>query len=455
MILGVFKPIILFPIGIINHLDINETEAIIAHELAHFVRKDIYINTIQNIIEVLFYYHPAIWWISTNIKLERENCCDDQAIKYVGNNIQYAKTLVRIQEMAHSDIPYLALQFSKKNSFFTNRIKRILQMTQTRNYLKEKVLTSLLLLALIVFFSKDVIGNDPSVEDSVVNKEYEMEINTLKVKNDSIPHQKESIIIQRKTEDQDVKLSMENGKVTNLEIDGKKVDEKDYDKYKDIINDVNPRSHKKGNASTYFFGDGGNHMNFEFENHMGLDSLLKGFDFKSYGSFDQGQMREEMNKLKGQLGTMKFNLKGLDSLRFNLEDFDFPDMGMMKNHPNMKFYHFGEGEFPGLENEFHFYDGDNFDHPQLFREFDHESDGNFSESIGKALNRDGLLIPYQENRVELTGKYLKINGEKQPSNIWQKYKRIFEEQSGAVLQKNSKLEFKFEGKESKRKYRVY
>jgi hypothetical protein len=43
------------------------------------------------------------------------------------------------------------------------------------------------------------------------------------------------------------------------------------------------------------------------------------------------------------------------------------------------------------------------------------------------LNKDGLLIPGQENKVELTGKHLKINGEKQPTNIYQKYKRIFEE----------------------------
>jgi len=80
---------------------------------------------------------------------------------------------------------------------------------------------------------------------------------------------------------------------------------------------------------------------------------------------------------------------------------------------------------------------------------------NFSEALGNALNRDGLLIPNKENKVELTGKHLKINGEKQPTNIYQKYKRIFEETSGTTLEKNSKLEFKFEGKESKRKYRVY
>jgi len=80
---------------------------------------------------------------------------------------------------------------------------------------------------------------------------------------------------------------------------------------------------------------------------------------------------------------------------------------------------------------------------------------NFSDAIGNALNRDGLLITEKENKVELTGKYLKINGEKQPTNIFEKYKRIFEESSGTTLEKNSKLQFSFMGKEPKRKYRIY
>jgi beta-lactamase regulating signal transducer with metallopeptidase domain len=102
MILGLFKPIILFPIGVINQLDMSETEAILAHELAHFVRKDIYINVIQTFMEALLYYHPAIWWISSNIRLERESCCDDLAIGYLGDNVHYAKTLVK---------PHLSLTF--------------------------------------------------------------------------------------------------------------------------------------------------------------------------------------------------------------------------------------------------------------------------------------------------------------------------------------------------------
>ncbi|MBK8626197.1 MAG: hypothetical protein IPN86_11720 [Saprospiraceae bacterium] len=71
------------------------------------------------------------------IYVERENCCDEMAIGYLGDNIQYAKTLVKMQEIQVNG-PTLALNFNHKNSFFSNRIKRILNMAQTRNFLKEK-----------------------------------------------------------------------------------------------------------------------------------------------------------------------------------------------------------------------------------------------------------------------------------------------------------------------------
>jgi hypothetical protein len=110
---------------------------------------------------------------------------------------------------------------------------------------------------------------------------------------------------------------------------------------------------------------------------------------------------------------------------------------------------------------FDFDDGDTFiepfgGDPENMPDFNtSRGNNNFSDAIGNALNRDGLLIPNQSNKVELTGKHLKINGEKQPNNIYQKYRRIFEEESGTTLEKNSKLQFSFEGKEAKRKYKVY
>jgi bla regulator protein BlaR1 len=208
---------------------------------------------VQNLIEVLLFYHPAIWWISANIKLERESCCDDMATQYLGDKLLYAKTLLKIQEMSqnHSQ-PALAMYFSKKESFFSNRIKRILNMTQTRNYLKEKIFTSVLLIVLIMMMAtKNLSGTS----DQKPGRQSHWQIMNIFVSEciDSIPNKKESVRIQKKTNDKDYKIAMEDGKITELEVDGKKIDEKDFDKYEDIIAEAKPGRSGDGSKRMFFF----------------------------------------------------------------------------------------------------------------------------------------------------------------------------------------------------------
>jgi bla regulator protein BlaR1 len=281
LILGFVKPIILFPVSLINQLDIRETEAILAHELAHFVRKDLYVNVVQNLIEVLLFYHPAIWWISANIKLERESCCDDMATQYLGDKLLYAKTLLKIQEMSqnHSQ-PALAMYFSKKESFFSNRIKRILNMTQTRNYLKEKIFTSVLLILIMMVATKNLSGtSDKNQKDNTLaNQNIFVSPNTI----DSIPNKKESVRIQKRTNDKDYKIAIEDGKITELEVDGKKIDEKDYDKYEDIIAEAKPGRSGDGSKRMFFFdGDQDGPMVLRFGQNP--DSFW--YDYKTLKDF--------------------------------------------------------------------------------------------------------------------------------------------------------------------------
>ena len=480
LILGFVKPMILFPVSLINQLNIQETEAILAHELAHFVRKDLYVNVVQNLIEVFLFYHPAIWWISANIKLERESCCDDMATQYLGDKLLYAKTLLKIQEMSQKHTPpALAMYFSNKESFFSNRIKRILNMTQTRNYLKEKIFTSMLLIVIMMMATKNLSGtSEKNQEDSSqANQNIIISQNGI----DSIPYKKESVRIQKKSNDKDYKIAIEDGKITELEVDGKKIDEKDFDKYEDIIAEAKPGRSGDGSKRMFFFdGDHDGPIMFRFGQDLdsfnfdikSLDGLSKGFGSFKFNNdmFDEnikelfednkinldefrekmldpkhlddmnrsfGITDEQMKKLQKQMENFRFNFKDLDSMGFGLREFKFPEFNF-EDLNEYKIHQYGDENEDILERT----------HPEA-------RSNNFSDALGNALNKDGLLIPGQENKVELTGKHLKINGEKQPNNIYQKYKRIFEEVSGSTLEKNSKLQFNFQGKESKRKFKVY
>jgi len=67
-VIGHFKPVILLPASALTGLAPQELEAILAHELAHIRRHDYLVNLIQTTIETLLFYHPAVWWISREIR---------------------------------------------------------------------------------------------------------------------------------------------------------------------------------------------------------------------------------------------------------------------------------------------------------------------------------------------------------------------------------------------------
>ena len=95
---GILRPVIIVPVALLNDLPIEHAQAILAHELAHIRRHDYAVNLIQTAVETLFFYHPAVWWISRQIRRERENCCDDIAAEICGSRANYARALVGLEE---------------------------------------------------------------------------------------------------------------------------------------------------------------------------------------------------------------------------------------------------------------------------------------------------------------------------------------------------------------------
>lgn len=145
-----FKPVVLVPIGFFNGLSPEQVEVVLLHELAHIRRQDYLVNTLQSIIEILFFYHPAIWWISGKIREEREHCCDDLVLKVRNNPMLYAEALTRLQ-IFHQPLKFrLAMSLNGKNGAFKKRIFRLFgQYDRPTSFLKSGLLGALLLLALL------------------------------------------------------------------------------------------------------------------------------------------------------------------------------------------------------------------------------------------------------------------------------------------------------------------
>lgn len=98
VVVGAIRPYVLMPVAMLNNLTVQQVEAILAHELAHIRRHDYLANLIQVAIETLMFYHPAVWWISRQIRREREFCCDDLAIEISGDRVGYARSLTALEQ---------------------------------------------------------------------------------------------------------------------------------------------------------------------------------------------------------------------------------------------------------------------------------------------------------------------------------------------------------------------
>ena len=95
----------------------------LAHELAHVRRHDYLVNVLQSLVETLLFYHPAVWWCSRQIRIEREHCCDDMVVEAGGNRVAYAAALAQLEELRGLQ-PMLSLNAS--GGRLVDRIRRLL-----------------------------------------------------------------------------------------------------------------------------------------------------------------------------------------------------------------------------------------------------------------------------------------------------------------------------------------
>ncbi|WP_343633409.1 M56 family metallopeptidase [Fluviicola sp.] len=138
---GFFKPVILMPVGLLNNIPQEQVEAILLHELAHIRRSDYAVNLMQTFIEILFFFNPGILWISSLLRDERENCCDDLAISVTNNKKEFVNALISFQEYNMHNQRF-ALQFGDQKMKLADRAKRILFNTNKMLSIREKYFLS-------------------------------------------------------------------------------------------------------------------------------------------------------------------------------------------------------------------------------------------------------------------------------------------------------------------------
>lgn len=123
-VVGWLRPVLLLPLSMGTALSVRDLELLFAHELAHIRRHDYFINVLQTIVETALFYHPAIWWVSRQIREEREHCCDDIAVAFCGDTRAYAEALVRLEGLRQPE-PLLAA--AANGGSLLRRVRRLIE----------------------------------------------------------------------------------------------------------------------------------------------------------------------------------------------------------------------------------------------------------------------------------------------------------------------------------------
>jgi beta-lactamase regulating signal transducer with metallopeptidase domain len=128
MALGLVRKLVLIPAAWASSMPLDMLEAVIAHELAHLGRMDLWANFLQRIVETLFFYHPAVWWLSRRLRIERELCSDELAVTVTGERLVYAQTLAHLADVRRADVrPALAAFLrGEGNMRLLQRIRNVL-----------------------------------------------------------------------------------------------------------------------------------------------------------------------------------------------------------------------------------------------------------------------------------------------------------------------------------------
>jgi beta-lactamase regulating signal transducer with metallopeptidase domain len=127
-VVGVLVPTLILPLSLFTTLTPTQIQFVLLHELAHIRRGDYLTNLFQLFAEALLFFNPAVWWISHQVRREREACCDALAIELSGAPADYARTLVRVAENILQPAPAAAPAFGddgREPSSLADRVQRL------------------------------------------------------------------------------------------------------------------------------------------------------------------------------------------------------------------------------------------------------------------------------------------------------------------------------------------
>lgn len=450
MVVGHLKPLILIPVGLLTAMATEEIEAILVHELAHIRRSDYLVNLLQSLLEIIFFFNPAVLWISALIKTERENCCDDIAVSQSSSKVNYIKALVSCQEYNASS-PALAMALKGQRNHLKNRVTRIISNNnQSLNRMEKATLAICLVTAGLLTaaftnaekINKLVANTAKAVSHagSVIKKEIlpetkqdkAKELKTVAAKADTTTKNKLRIYNPAEVGDH-TSVSFQNGVyntrlykekgilyqlnyrhnvLASMQVDGKTVPADKIAGYQPIVDGI-PHENRTEYGEIHDAADDRAHVtesahdanaNYDngYRNNYNLDSA-------------KAKMNAQTYKPKGPLGKLDGKLGALDYQKSNYQT-DSASQTYKKSAKNyikipVSPYYPKNGAFVKKPIDYK---------PYVSLKDDERRD----KMIGELMN-DGIITSKDNLSFKISTSEFIVNGKKQPDAVYQKYKVRF------------------------------
>lgn len=430
--IGHFKPIILLPIGLLSGIPQDQLEIILAHELAHIKRADYLLNILQSIIEVFFFFNPAVWIISVQIRKEREFLCDDLAVISCGNSTNLANALIALHENGSTKIN-IAMSAIGNNNSLMGRIKRMKQENQKQKQLGMAFLLIPFLLFTILLAcstAEDINKNELTIpsenesfsqtEEMESSKNLEMGIGKIEEESSTNVIKENATNSKRKkfnfhANGAKWKAYFEEGKLVELFKDGTRLTEDELAEYEDFID----QRYEKFQEDMVDFEVDMDELKINLtqlkSDLSGLKNIKVDFDVEDFKK-SMKQMKCELKKGLSEIKNLDINIDidvdelsdELKNIKIDLGDFDF-DMANLKV------------EMTTLKKEM-----------KILKLF--------LQNIKSELVSDEYINDEDEDfSLTLSKSKMVVNGERLPDNLHKKYLEMYKEHYGKDLDDEFKI----------------
>lgn len=130
-VVGLWRPLVILPWDLVRNKSLAELEPLLAHELLHIRRGDLWVGLLQTLAQIVWWFHPLVRMASRVLSRETERCCDEAVIAYLAcEPAVYARGLIEVLALKKQLQPVPACPGVRPVEVTSQRLERIMRLRQ-------------------------------------------------------------------------------------------------------------------------------------------------------------------------------------------------------------------------------------------------------------------------------------------------------------------------------------